>query len=295
MNKQKAALLSIISNSMLIIFKFAAGILSGSISVISEAIHSSIDLLASLIAFFSIKKSSEAEDEEHPFGHGKYENLSGFVEAMLIFIAAVIIIYEAVNKIIHGVHIESVGMSIIVMLVASIVNLIISLTLLRISKKTQSIALEADAMHLLTDVFTSAGVFGGLLIIKFTGIKILDPITAMVVALLIIKTSVEMTRKSMVDLVDSKLPDEDIEKIVAIIKSHPEVLQYHKLRTRKCGQTREIDIHVEIDKSASLVQAHDICSAVESEVGQVFPDSCITIHAEPLGSEDDNEPSLHQQ
>lgn len=282
MNKNNAALLSIVSNMILIIFKLVAGLLVGSISVISEAIHSTIDLLASFIAFLSIRKSSEAEDEEHPFGHGKYENVSGFVEAILILLAALIIIYEAVGKLIHGVNLESVGIGIFVMLTASLINLTISLTLFKISKRTDSIALEADAMHLLTDVFTSAGVFVGLAIIKFTGLKILDPITAILVALLIIKASVDLIRKSLKDLVDSKLPDIEIEKITEVLKAYPEILGYHKLRTRKSGQNREIDIHIEIEKDASLVQAHNICSNIEVEIGRILPNSSVTIHAEPL-------------
>lgn len=282
MNKKNAAVLSIASNTLLIIFKLTAGLLVGSISVISEAIHSAIDLLASFIAFLSIKKSCKAEDAEHPFGHGKYENVSGFVEAILILLAALIIIYESINKIINGVHLESVGPGILVMSFSSLINLIISLTLLKISKKTDSIALEADAMHLLTDVFTSAGVLCGLVIIKFTGLIILDPITALLVALLIIKASIDLIRKSLKDLVDSKLPDVEIKKITDILKLYPEVLGYHNLRTRKSGQNREIDIHIEISKDASLVEAHNICDSIESEVGTLFPNSYITIHAEPL-------------
>ncbi len=184
MNKQKAALLSIFSNSILIIFKLIAGVLMGSVSVISEAIHSSIDLLASLIAFFSIKEASKAKDDEHPFGHGKYENVSGFVEALLILIAAILIIFEAIKKIVDGGKVDNVYAGIFVMLVASIVNFIISMVLLKIAKKTDSIALEADAMHLLTDVFTSLGVFGGLILLKITGWKIVDPLTALFVAII---------------------------------------------------------------------------------------------------------------
>lgn len=285
MNKKNAALLSIVSNTLLIILKVIAGISVGSISIISEAIHSAIDLLASFIAFLSIRKASEAEDDEHPFGHGKYENVSGFVEAILILAAAVIIVYEAVDKLIHGVKIESVGIGILVMLIASLVNLVISLMLLKISKETDSIALEADAMHLLTDVFTSAGVLLGLIVIKFTGIKILDPLTAMFVAILIVKASIDLIKKSLKDLVDSSLPHEEITKITEVLEAYPEVLGYHKLRTRKSGQNREIDIHVEISEDISFVKANKICDSIESEVKNIFPASCITIHAEPLETE----------
>lgn len=281
MGKNNAAVLSIFSNSLLIIFKFSAGLLIGSVSVISEAIHSSIDLIASFIAYFSIKKASKAEDYEHPFGHGKYENLSGFVEAMLIFLAAALIIFESVKKIICGSNIEAVGPGLLVMGIAALVNLFISLTLKKIAQKTNSIALEADGAHLFTDVITAFGVFLGLLLVKITGIKIIDPITAVIVGFLIIKTSIDLTKKSMKDLVDSKLSDEDINKLLIIINSHKEIKGYHNLRTRQCGNEKQIDIHLNVDRNSSLIQAHDICDIIEKEINNVFPKSYIVIHAEP--------------
>lgn len=281
MNKDKAARLSIASNSLLIILKLIAGILIGSISVISEAIHSSIDLLASFIAYFSIRKASKEEDSEHPFGHGKYENVSGFSEAILIFFAAALIIFQAVKKIIHGINIESVGPGLIVMFISGIVNLVISTILMKVSKKEESIALEADAMHLLTDVITTAGVFLGLLLVKFTHLSVFDPLAAILVAFLIIKTSIDLTKKSIMDLVDSSLSSEDIQKIVKIINCHPEVKSYHRLRTRKSGSKKEIDIHLKISDEFSLVQAHNLCDAIEEKIKHVFPNSYILIHAEP--------------
>jgi cation diffusion facilitator family transporter len=287
-NKQKAATLSIISNTILIIFKLSAGLLMNSVSVISEAIHSSIDLLASLIAFFSIKKASLIEDKDHPFGHGKYENVSGFIEAILIFFAAILIVYESVRKIISGTNIKDTLPGIIVMLAASAVNLIISRILLKVSKKTNSIALEADAMHLLTDVFTSLGVFVGLILVRFTGIKIIDPIAAIFVAILIGKTSIELIRKSMVDLVDSALPEEDVQIILSVINSHNEVKNYHKLRTRQSGLRKEIDIHLKLDKDLPLFRAHEVSRIIESELTEALPNSYITIHEEPYSPPDTN-------
>lgn len=284
MNKSKAAILSIISNSLLIIFKLIAGILIGSISVISEAIHSSIDLLASFIAYISIKKASKAEDDEHPFGHGKYENLSGFVEAILIFFASALIVIESTKKIIHGSTIENVGPGLLVMVISAAVNIVISYILIKVAKRTDSIALEADAMHLVTDVITAMGVFLGLLAVKFTGIKIIDPITAIVVAFLIFKTSIKLTKKSMKDLVDSSLCDEDINTIINIINSYKQIKGYHRLRTRKSGQKKEIDLHLSIDEHFSLVEAHNLCDKVEEDIKKLFPNSYILIHAEPFKS-----------
>lgn len=286
MNKQKGALLSIFSNSALIIFKLIAGISMGSISVISEAIHSSIDLMASFVAFFSIRKAVQPEDEDHPFGHGKYENVSGLVEALLIIFAAFIIITEAVKKLTSGIVVSNLGAGMLVMFVSSMVNLCISLSLLRISKRTNSIALEADAMHLLTDVFTSGGVLVGLILINFTHINILDPIAALLVALLIIKTGIELIKKSMTDLVDGSLPEEDIKTIKKIIDTHSEVKSYHRLRTRKSGETREIDIHLLVSSDDTLVQAHDLATTIEDEIKAVFKDAYVLVHVEPENDED---------
>ena len=282
MNKQKAALLSIFSNSALIIFKVIAGLLMGSVSVISEAIHSSIDLLASLIAFFSIKKASKAEDYGHPFGHGKYENVSGLIEALLILLAAALIVYEAISRMFEGRVVENVGAGIFVMLLAAVVNFVISMILLKAAKRTDSIALETDAMHLLTDVYTSLGVFTGLILLKITKIHIIDPITALLVAGLIVKTSITLIKKSLNDLVDSKLPDEDISKILEVLDSNAQITRYHSLRTRKSGPTREIDVQVHLDPNTSLIDTHRLCDTIEEEIKGIFPgDSYVMIHAEP--------------
>jgi len=282
MDKQKVAVLSIFSNTALIIFKVIVGLLMGSVSVISEAIHSSIDLLASIIAFFSIKMASKAEDTGHPFGHGKYENVSGFVEALLILLAAALIIYQAIKKMFEGGTVENVGAGIFVMLLAAVVNFFISMILLKTASRTDSIALEADGMHLLTDVYTSIGVFIGLVLLKITNIPIIDPITAMFVALLIIKTSIDLIKKSLHDLVDSKLPDDDISKILNILDSNLEITRYHSLRTRKSGATREIDVQIHVAQNASLVDAHRLSDKIEEEIKNIFPgESYVMIHLEP--------------
>ena len=173
-----AAWVSVASNSLLVVLKFIAGILVGSVSIISEAIHSANDLLASFIALFAVKTSSKPPDKEHPFGHGKVENVSGTIEALLIFVAAFLIIKEAVERLFHGVEMQTLGWGLAVMGFSAILNLGVSEYLMYVAKKTNSIALEADAMHLRTDVYTSAGVFVGLLLIKLTCYTIIDPIAA---------------------------------------------------------------------------------------------------------------------
>ncbi|HEY5537091.1 MAG TPA: cation diffusion facilitator family transporter, partial [Acetobacterium sp.] len=194
--KSRVALLSIGSNTMLIILKVVAGILSGSVSIISEAIHSSMDLMASCVAFFSVRTSSKPADRDHPYGHGKIENLSGIVEGVLIFIAAGLIIFEAVKKISEPVEIEAAGIAIAVMLTAAVVNFFVSRILYKVGKEEDSMALEADALHLKTDIYTSLGVAAGIILIKLTGILVLDSIVAILVALLIIKEAWVLCRNA---------------------------------------------------------------------------------------------------
>jgi cation diffusion facilitator family transporter len=281
MKKTNIPLISITSNSLLIIFKIVAGMLMGSVSVISEAIHSGIDLLASGVAFISIRKAEEPADKEHPFGHGKFENLSGAFEALLIFVAAAFIIHEAIDKFKHPVMVENVDWGIGVMLVATVVNIIISQVLFRFARKTGSIAIEADAMHLWVDVFTSAGVMIGLLLIKLTHWAVLDPLVAILVAILILKAAFDLTMKAVADLADRRLPDNEIDSILTIINKDPNVLGYHKLRTRKSGSRREIDVHIQVEKDTSVQCAHDICFRVENSIKEALQGAYVTIHVEP--------------
>jgi cation diffusion facilitator family transporter len=281
MKKTQVEIVSISSNSLLIILKIIAGVMMGSVAVISEAIHSGIDLIAAIVAFIAIRKADEPADEGHPFGHGKFENISGFFEALLIFLAAGLIISEAVKKLIHPADVEKLGWGIAVMAVSGTVNFFASRVLSGSAKKHGSIAIEADAMHLWVDVFTSIGVMTGLLLIRVTHWEILDPVIGIVVAGLIIKAAFDLTVKSIADLADHQLPDSEILSIRSIIHSHKEVESYHKLRTRKSGGRREIDIHVQVDKTMTLEDAHTTCFKIENAIKETLPGAYVTIHVEP--------------
>jgi cation diffusion facilitator family transporter len=283
--KKKTARLSVASNTLLVVLKLVVGIAIGSISIISEAIHSGIDLMAAIIAYFSVKKSSEPPDDIHEFGHGKFEDISGLAEATLIFVAAALIIYEAVNKLIHGedtFDLNLIGIGIAVMMISVIVNWYVSSRLMQVAKESESIALESDAWHLRTDVFTSLGVFAGLVAIRVTGLTILDPIFAFGVALIIIKTAYDLTRKSLADLIDTRLPDKEEERIRRIICEHcTDYSNFHDLRTRRSGPERFIDLHLVVPKDLSVQQAHDIADHLESDLKFEFPRVSVTIHVEP--------------
>ncbi|MDD1719698.1 MAG: cation diffusion facilitator family transporter [Methanoregulaceae archaeon] len=285
--KQKTARLSIGSNLFLVIMKLAVGGMIGSVSIISEAIHSGLDLVAALIAYISVRKSGEPPDDAHAFGHGKFEDFSGFIEAILIFVAAALILYEAIRKILgeeSGLDMGIIGIGIAVMGVSALLNWLISSRLMKVAKKTESIALESDAWHLRTDVYTSLGVFAGLVAIHFTGITILDPLFAIGVALIIIKAAYDLTRRSFSDLIDHRLPDSEEERIRRIICEHSsEYADFHALRTRRSGPDRFIDLHLTVPGDATIEQAHDLADHLEADLRVEFPGANITIHQEPCG------------
>ena len=286
--KTKIARLSIFSNSLLILLKLLTGIISGSISIISEAIHSFMDLLAAVIAFFSVRISDTPADERHPYGHGKFENISGVIEALLIFIAALWIIYEAAIKFFHPRKIESIELGILVMIISAIVNIFVSRRLYKVAKKTESIALEADAIHLKMDVYTSVGVATGLLLIWLGSFFIqskllyyLDPLIAVLVAVLILKESYLLFTKAYSPLLDVSLSQEEISSIRSLIDKYcSSNISYHGLRTRKAGNYKYIDFHLNLSADMHVREAHDLCDTIENDIKRAFKNSEVTIHVE---------------
>lgn len=284
--KEKTALLSVTSNTILVLLKLIVGLALGSVSMISEAIHSGMDLLASVIAFFSVRKSAEAPDKEHTFGHGKFESMSGMVEALLIFIAAILIIYEALQKLFEP-SFEPMNQilmvaGIVVMGTSALVNAIVSSRLMNVAKKTESIALESDAWHLRTDIYTSVGVMAGLILIQLTGIVMLDAVVAIGVAVVIMKAAYDLTVRSYKDLIDYRLSDEEEERIIRIICEHQsDYVDFHGLRTRRAGPEIFIDLHLVVDKDISVEQSHDLTDHLEADLKLEFPRACVTIHVEP--------------
>lgn len=281
--KIKTARLSILSNTFLILIKIIVGIISGSVSIISEAIHSSMDLLAAVIAFFAVKVSDTPPDPEHPYGHGKVENISGVIEALLIVAAAIWIIAEAVKRLLGGeAALESLWLGSSVMAVSAIVNWLVSRRLYKVARETGSIALEADALHLKTDVYTSAGVAAGLVLIILTGIKWFDSAIAILVALFIIKESAGLLRRAFWPLLDSSWAPEEITALENKLSEMD--VSYHDLRTRKAGNYRFVDVHVEVPKDESVDNAHQYCDMIENELSKIYEGITVTIHIEPLSN-----------
>lgn len=279
--KQRTAWLSIISNSVLVILKLIIGIQVGAVSLISEAAHSGVDLVAALIAFFAVKKAVQPPDDEHAYGHGKFENLSGAIEALLIVVAAIIIIYESVAKFSSLTEPEYLEYGIAIMLISIIVNYFVSKRLIKVARLTESQALEADGLHLQADIWTSVGVLVGLAAIKLTGWVWLDPVIAIIVAVIIFKAGWDMTLASTKELTDMSLPAEDEAIIKYVINSHKEVVNCHRLRTRRSGAHRLLDVHIVMDGLMPLKQVHDICDSIEKEIKDKLGMCDVTIHPEP--------------
>ncbi|HEU4906855.1 MAG TPA: cation diffusion facilitator family transporter [Solirubrobacterales bacterium] len=281
--KSGAAGLSIASNSFLIAIKLAAGAITGSIAIITEAVHSLIDLVASVVAFVSVRKAGEPADEDHPYGHEKVESLAAAIEGMLILVGAGIIVYEATHRLVDGAEIDRLGVGIAVMGFSVIANLVVSSVLYRQAREHESPALEGDAAHLRTDAMTSAGVLVGLGLVEVTGVVAFDSITALVVAAAIVGAGIRIIRRSSGVLVDEVLPDEEMDRIEAAIAAArtPEVAGYHKLRARRAGSRRYIDLHVQYRSGTSLERAHELAHAMRDEIEADIRRAEVLIHVEP--------------
>ncbi len=281
--KSGAAGLSIASNAVLIAIKLAAGAITGSIAIVTEAVHSLIDLVASVIAFVSVRKADEPADADHPYGHEKVESLAAAIEGMLILVGAGIIVYEATHRLVVGSQVETLGVGIAVMGFSVIANLFVSGVLSRRAREDDSPALEADAAHLRTDALTSAGVLAGLALVQVTGIVAFDSITALMVAAAIVTAGLRILRRSSGVLVDEALPGEEMDRIEAAIAAArtPEVAGYHKLRARRAGSRRYIDLHVQYRAGTSLERAHELAHQMRAEIEADIRNAEVLIHVEP--------------
>jgi cation diffusion facilitator family transporter len=290
--KARAARFSIVSNTSLIALKVAAGVLTGSVAIITEAVHSAVDLLASVVTYFSVRKAEEPADRSHPYGHEKVENLAAALEGVLIVLGAAIIIYEAINKLSGGAHVDKLGIGIAVIAVSAVVNFTISGYLYRQARVTDSPALEGDAAHLRTDAFTSVGVLIALVLVTTTGVDELDAVAALVVAVAIVFAGVRLVTRSSRVLVDEALPEEELARIGAAIEEHGarEVIGYHKLRARRAGSRRYIDLHVQFARGTTLERAHQLSHDLQNAIRGRVGGADVLIHLEPEDALEPREP-----
>lgn len=282
--KKIAAIISVISNSSLIILKLIAGTISGSIGIISEALHSGSDLLASIITFFSVSESSKPADEEHQFGHGKHEDFASLIEGFLIILAAFYIVYEALKKILFSLEMEvHANSGLVVMFTSMMANIFVSAYLFKIARKTGSTALYADGEHLRTDIYSSLAVLIGLILVKVTGNHIFDPLVAIMVAIIIFIAGYKICEGAKKGLLDTSLNEEDIQLIKEVINNHinKEVIDLKCLRTRKAGLKKNIELTLVVEKTMPISTSHELCDMIEAEIEEKLQNTDISIHLEP--------------
>jgi cation diffusion facilitator family transporter len=282
--RTRAAAISIASNAALIVLKLVAGVITGSVAIITEAIHSAVDLVASFIAFFSVRQAEEPADASHRYGHEKFENMAAAAEGVLILIGSGVIVYAAIRSLVRGPELHALGFGIAVLAFSTVVNLAVSAWLFRRARETQSAALEGDAAHLRTDAFTSGGVLIGLALVQLTGAEWLDPAVALVIAGAIIVTGLRIVVRSWGVLVDEALPDSELAAIREAIEAFAGrgVVGYHQLRTRRAGARRYVDLHLQFAPGTSLEDAHGTAHALQDEIARRLPGGAdVLIHLEP--------------
>jgi cation diffusion facilitator family transporter len=284
--KSGAAGLSIASNAILIALKVAAAAITGSIAILTEAAHSGLDLLASVVAFTSIRKAEEPADADHPYGHEKVESLAAAIEGMLILVGAAVIIFEATRRLTAGAEVETLGVGIAVIGFSAVANFGVSGWLGRQARIHDSPALEGDAAHLRTDAYTSLGVLVGLVLVEVTGEVAFDAIAALVVAVAIVVAGLRILSRSSRVLVDEALPKDELDRIEAAIAARraPEVAGYHKLRARRAGSHRHIDLHVQFRTGTSLERAHELSHQIRDAISAELAGADVLIHVEPESS-----------
>jgi cation diffusion facilitator family transporter len=279
---RRVALLSVSAAIVTLLLKFGAYFLTGSVGLLSDAIESFVNLAAALIAFTAITIAGRPPDSNHTYGHDKAEYFSSGAEGTLILLAAGTIIYSAVHRLVNPTPLENLGIGGAIALLASAINFGVSRIMLRVARQEDSIALEADAHHLMTDVWTSVGVVAGILLVGITGWQILDPLIAIVVAINIIWMGVQLLRRSTAGLMDVTLPSEEVGVIQsAINRVAGAETPYHALRTRKSGSRRFIDFHLLLPGQTTVQESHDLISEIEAAIEQDLPHTYVTIHVEP--------------
>lgn len=278
------ALLSIAASIVTLALKFGAWFLTGSVSLFSDAAESLVNLTAGLMAFWMLTIAARPADAGHAYGHDKAEYFSSGAEGALILVAAVSIIYTAVERFVHPVPLSHLGPGLLVSGLAALVNLATARMLLKVAREQDSITLEADAKHLLTDVWTSAGVLGGLAVVMFAppAWQVLDPVMAVAVAVNIVMTGVNLLRRSLDGLMDAALPEPEILAIDASIRAVlPSGASFHDMRSRKAGPRRFVEFHLLVPGEISVQASHDLCDRIEEAIGHELAQVSVIIHVEP--------------
>lgn len=279
--RRRAARISLVGAVVILVLKFGAYALTGSIGFLSDAAESLVNLVAAVALLVAMVVAGTPPDYRHPYGHAKAEYLSSGLEATLILVAAVVIFLSAVQRLVHPQPLERVALGSVVEGVAAAVNGTLAAFLFRTGRRERSAALEANARHLLTDVWTSVGVLVAVVLVAITGFDSLDPIIAMVVAVNIVGVGVSVMRRSVSGLLDERLPDAEERVILRILDEASEVRGYHRLRTRRAGRARFAEVDVFVDPDLSVREAHRLVARLEDRMHAQLSDLVTTVHVEP--------------
>jgi len=278
------AWLSILAAVLTIGLKAGAYLLTGSVGLLSDALESVVNLAAAIFALIMLSLAARPPDQEHQYGHDKAEYLSSGFEGALILFAAVSIMYSSVHRLLHLRGIEQAGVGVAIAIAAALVNLIVAQILLRAGRAHNSITLEADAHHLMTDVWTSVGVVVGVAAVSLTGWRWLDPVIGLLVGVNIIWTGGQLMRRSLLGLLDTALPAEEVQAITAILERHrQEGIGWHALRTRTASSRRFVSVHLLVPDNWTVRQGHDLAEEIDHEIRAALPRVTLFTHLEPLG------------
>lgn len=280
--KFQTALLSISVSLVLIVIKVIFGFLTNSISILASAVDSFLDVTASSVNLYSIRKSEKPADHDHKFGHGKAEGLAGLFQTFVIGSSAVYLIYLSVLRLLDGEHLVSVGWGIAVIALSMVVSFFLTRHIKRVAEETGSLILSADSLHYKFDLYTNGGILAGLLVIKITGLNIIDPIISILVAALIIWSTKDILIESIDILMDKELPPDTVRKIEDVIMGfNPDVKSYHKLKTRNSGSVNFVEFHVVMDHRLTFVESHEIAEEIVRAIKERIGNSEVTVHVDP--------------
>ncbi|TYB32998.1 MAG: cation transporter, partial [Flexistipes sinusarabici] len=281
-----AALTSVFVAGTLAVIKLVTGLMINSLVIVSSAIDSIMDIVTSSINYYAIKASEQPPDKEHPFGHHKYESLATFIQSIIIMLSGFYILYEAYSKYINKEAVTNINNGLYVMLFSILATLFLTIFLRRTAKKEESMVLKADALHYEIDILTNFGVIATLLVVKFTGIEIIDPVVSVLIAAYIVYSALKLNFSVTKDLVDTELPVDIKEKIIDIITQYEDYhLDFHRLRTRQAGSQKFIDLHLTLCREVSLKDAHKIADIIEKRIRDEIKNSDVIIHIEPCADE----------
>ncbi len=278
----RIAAVSLFVTACLLALKLTLGLLSGSIAVLSDAVDSGTDLVGGAAALISVRISRIPEDEEHPYGHGKVEGISASVAATIIALGGGFVTYQAVHRLINGSPEIHVGVGLIAMTIAAVANLVTSVFMRREAKRSHSMALGAEATHLQTNIVQALAIIGGLLLVEATGKRYFDPLTALVLAAYMAWAAYGLVRTALGEVMDAALPPGDMRVIQEVLAEHAgEIRGYHRLRTRRSGATRHIDMHLLFESTRTVHDVHEVSDRVAEEIHGRLPGSVVVIHVEP--------------